>query len=54
MTYKEKGNGLQIYAIFQKGCIYHIFMCNDNLPKIYLAKRMLPLDNRVMAIFDTM
>ena len=28
-------------------------MCNDSLPKKYLAKRMLPLHARVMDIFDT-
>ena len=28
-------------------------MCNDNLPEIYLAKMMLPFNDRVTALFDT-
>ena len=53
MTYKAKGGGLQTYAIFQKEERYQIFMYNDPLPKIYLAKIMLPLHARTMAYFDT-
>ena len=52
MMYKSKGDGLQTYAIFQKVCTYRIFMCNNPLPKTYLAKSMLPLYDIVMAFFD--
>ena len=54
MAYKEKGGGLQTDAIFQKEYTYQIFMCNYPLPKIYLAKRVLPPHARVMAFFYTM
>ena len=54
MAYKEKGGGLQTDAIFQKEYTYQIFMCNYPLPKIYLAKRVLPPHARVMAFFNTM
>ena len=48
MAYKEKGGGLQTDAIFQKGYTYQIFMCNDHSPKTYLAKRMFPLNARLV------
>ena len=32
ITYKEKGDGLQTYAICQKGYTYQIIMCNDPSP----------------------
>ena len=51
--YKGKGYGLQTYALYKKGYKYKIFMFNDTSSKYYLAKRMLPLHARVMAIFDT-
>ena len=53
VMYKAKGDGLKTYAIFQKGYTYIIFMCNDPLSKKILAKRMLPLHDRVVAFFDT-
>ena len=52
MMYKAKGDVLQIYALFQKGYRYKIFMCNDPSPKTYLAKSILSLHARVMAFFD--
>ena len=51
MKYKAKGGGLQIYSIFQKGYTYQIFMLNDPLPKIYLAKRMLSLHAILLSLF---
>ena len=53
MTHKEKGYGLQTYALCQKVYTYKIFICNDPLEKTYLAKRMLPLHSRVMDFFGT-
>ena len=50
---KAKGDGLQTYALFQKGYKYKIFMCNDASPKTYSSKRMLILHDIVMAFFDT-
>ena len=53
MTHKSEGDGLQTYDIFHKGYTYQIFMCNDTVSKTYLSKRMLPLDDRPMTLFDT-
>ena len=53
ITYKVWGDGLHIYHIFQKGYTYQIFICNDHVSKTYLAKRLFPVDARVMDIFDT-
>ena len=53
LMYKSKGDGLQTYALFQKGYKYKIFMCNDASPKTYSSKRMLILHDIVMAFFDT-
>ena len=40
------------HMVFQKGYAYKIFMCNDPSTKIYTAKNMLPLHDRVLAFFD--
>ena len=53
MTYKTDGDGLHTYDLFNKGYTYQIFMCNNTVSKTYLAKRLLPLDSREMAPFDT-
>ena len=53
MTYKAKGDGLQTFDICQKVYTYQIFICNDPSPETYLAKYVLPLHARVMALFDT-
>ena len=52
MIYKSKFDGLQTYALFQKGYTCRIFINNDHSPNIYLDKRMLPLHDRVMAFFN--
>ena len=52
-TYKPEGDVLQTYALFHYGYTYQIFMCNDTVSKIYLAKSLSLLDVRVMALFDT-
>ena len=53
MKYKAKCDGLQTYAIFQRGYTYQIFMYYDRLPKPYLDESIFPLHARVMALFDT-
>ena len=52
MTYKSEGYGLQEDDIFQKGCIYQIFICTDTAPKTYFFKRLLPLHDIVMTLFS--
>ena len=53
MTCKYEGYGLQTDAIFQKGYTYKIFMWNYPMSKTYLSKRLLPIDSRAMALFDS-
>ena len=50
---RAKCDGLQTYALCQKGYTYNFFMCTDTFPKKHLAKRILPLHARVMEFFDT-
>ena len=53
MTQKAEVDKLKTYALFQKGYTYKICMCNDPEPKTYLDKRMSPLHDIVMTLFDT-
>ena len=51
--YKVESDGLKSDAIFHKGYKYQTFMCNDPVPKTYLANRLPPFHARLMALFGT-
>ena len=52
IMYKSEGGGLQTDAIFQKGYSNQIFMCNDPVSETSLAKSLLPIYARVVALLD--